>query len=226
MTAYIIAISLSTQYAFSDNLIFKTGKSYPCEVVAYSNSTFIVVLNGTKQQTPAVNVDRIEFFQEGASTPSPDAPVMAEYEFQEEAKFTPTSYMEGKIYEDAAIACTPKEVVEKVYSLENKCLKLNFRQRSTIRQISPTEFTTSLYGDDYESVTIYFTTNAVKYISSIKEGYSYNEVKKSYSLYGIALSPKTLETFQSEYRWGRPVFIPFGRTTTKAIGKKGLIYSW
>jgi len=226
ISAFLIAFAFCTIGSLGDTLYFKTGKSYPCEVVSYSNSIFTVILNDTKQQAPAANIDRIEFAKDGDTNPTPAAPSMAEYEFQEDAKLTPTTYMEGKTFEDVAIACTPKEVVEKVYSLENKCLKLNFIRRSTIEQISPTEFTTSLYDKDYESVTIYFTTNALRYIRAIKEDYSYSETGKAYSLYGIALSPKTLESFQSEYQWGRPVFIPFGRTSTKGIGKKGVTYSW
>ena len=226
ISTYLVALVLCANCSLGDTLYFKSGKSYPCNVVSYSNSVFTVILNNTKQQAPAANVDRIEFAKDGDTNSLPPAPIMAEYEFQEDSKFTPTTYMEGKVYEDIAIACTPKEVVEKVYTLENKCLKLNFIRRSNIEQISPTEFTTSIYDQDYDSVTIYFTTNALKYIRAIKEDYAYGETKKSYSLYGIAISPKTLESFQSEYRWGRPVFIPIGRTSTKAIGKKGLTYSW
>lgn len=213
---------------FGDTLYFKTGKSYPCEVLSYSNSSFTVRVNGTAQQAPAANVERIEFSSDDdAVTPALDGiSPMTTYEFGEDSKFTPTTYLEGKIYEDAAVVCTPKEVIENIYSFEDKCIKLKFVRRANIKQISPTEFTTDLYDEDHHSIPVFFTTNALPYIRAVRDEYVFNGANKTYTLYGMAVSPATLESFKSDYRAMRPIFIPLGRSATKKVGQKEFTFSW
>ncbi len=213
--------------AIGDTLYFKNGKSFECEVVDFSNMKFTVLLNGNRQQAPAANIERIEF-SAGVPCiqPATIAPQSTESDPDASARHSIKSYLAGKTFTEVVECCTPKEIQEKAFSLENAPVKLVFRGRAGIEQIGADEYITNLYGDNYESILMCFTEEGQKYIRSIRESFNSNEAPKKYALYGIILTPKTMAAFQEKYPDGQNVFIPLGRSTSKAIGNKGITYSW
>jgi len=225
----ILAVALNS-ICNGDMLHFKSGKSYSCQVLAFSNSTFTVLLDGRTLQAPAVTIDRITFSSAEDDKNPAAKTILSSYEFEEEAKYTPGTYLESYLgnreLEEATISCTPKDLLEKIFTIENTPIKLVFSRRSKIEQIGTNEYTVSVYGDDFESVTVYFDEDGLRYIRSVKEGYGYKEAKRIFALYGIALSSKTLETFQSKYRWGRPVFLPMGKSTIRRMGNQPVEFRW
>lgn len=224
--AWSTAAFLCATTGIADTLYFKSGKSYSCQVLGFSNATFTVILDGDTQQAPAANVDRIDFSEEMPSYDPVPSPFSNPYAVQNDEAYTPASYLEGKDYGDATASYTPKALRERIFTLGDAPIKLVFKRRSSIEQIGTNEYTTILYDDDYEAVTIFFDETALKYIRDIRVRYKYHEAQKKFSLYGIAVSPKTLERFEPKYRRRTPVFIPIGRTSTKSLGKDTADYSW
>lgn len=47
--------------ASGDTIYFKSGKSFSCKVLSYSNNSFAVSIDGKTKQAPAANVDSIQF---------------------------------------------------------------------------------------------------------------------------------------------------------------------
>lgn len=236
MRLFILVISVAVVFAhqsLGDTLCFKSGKKYECDILGYSNDTFRVRLNGQMVQAKAVTIEKITF----SDSISNDAPsvigVTESYEFQEDAKLTPALYLADKTFSEAIGSVTPSEIDQNAFSYENKCIKLVFKTRGAIEQIGTNEFRTTVYGDSlktgvFEYAQIYFYAPALKYMQGVNtDTYNgLNESTKTYSLYGTVVTPKTLETFQSEYVSSSPMFIPIGRTSTRAIGNKGITYSW
>jgi len=188
-------------------------------------------------QAKAITVGQIAFsdpMTNDAPSMINDTELMDPVGFQEDAKLTPALYIAEKKFGEASLSVTPSEIEQNAFSLENKCVKLVFKTRDTIKQIGTNEFTTTVYGDSsksgvFEYATIYFYSPALKYMQGVNCYGAYNglnESTKTYSLYGVVVTPKTLESFQNQYRSSRPMFIPMGRASTKAIGNKDIVYSW
>lgn len=139
---------------------------------------------------------------------------------------TPSSYIAGKVFGEAVAACTPKELKMRIFDLESKPVKLIFNRRSEIDQVKEGEYRVELRDDDYESVTMFFSTDALNYVKGIKESYRGDEPKKKYAIYGIPVGRKQIESFDGDYWSWNFLFIPLGRTASRGGGRVSPAYSW